>query len=154
MATALLQRNEKVIVLDYVCAQWPAGVAMTRRADLAIAFMRDNPGCHAFIDETALVTDRYNPEHNFFSATSRNYGGNVTFIGQRPTMLPPTVRANTDRLYMFTLAGPDIEILAQEFARPELLTLPRLDRMRFVVVDRFGDSPLAIQELELEDDET
>ena len=125
---------------------------MTRQPDLAIAFMRDNPGCHAFIDEAALVTDRYNPDHNFFAATSRNYGGNVTFIAQRPAMLPPTTRANVDRLYLFTLAAPDIDVLSQEFARPELMDLPRLDRLQFVVVDRFGDSPLVIQGVEIEKD--
>lgn len=68
----------------------------------------------------------------------RHWGHNV-FVGtQRPAQLSPTVRTQCRRLFLFTIAREDAEILAREWNKPELKEAATLPQGQCFVTERFG----------------
>lgn len=96
--------------------------------------------CALFIDEAAHVIGWSNPELEWLATQSAGYGHLAHFITQDPKGCRPVVRDQCSEVLAFKLSARRAELLAEDWARAELLEVGRSDwpQYRGRRVPRFG----------------
>ena len=94
--------------------------------------------CALFIDESGETIGRYNEEMFWLATRARHFGHDSHFVCQRAQQLNLTVRSQCTSLACFRVSNKDAELLADDWARPELLEAANLGPGDFIHVSRFG----------------
>lgn len=71
---------------------------------------------------------------------TRHLAHSMHFAAQRAAMVPPNVRDQCERLYVFRVSRSDAKALADEYAEPEILQAQSFGKGEFLVVDQRGCS--------------
>lgn len=94
--------------------------------------------CALFIDEAPHMIGRFDHEMHWLATQSRHRGHWAHFISQRPQQLPPVIREQCPILFCFRVSAKAAELLAVEYAQPELEQAPELGQGEFLQVRRWG----------------
>lgn len=111
----------------------------TQNSDEFLRWAKSNRSAYLFVDEGSISIGRYNLPMQWLATMARHWGHSATFISQGLTQLPPAVRNNCSRLYLFTAADSVSKIAAEEFNKKELRDAEALGRGEFLIVPRYGD---------------
>ena len=90
------------------------------------------------VDESGRAVGRYNSVMQNLATEIRHKGNLSFFATQGVTQLAPVVRDQCANVFVFNCSRRNFEIIADEFAKPELLKLKTLDKGEFYYVPRFG----------------
>lgn len=127
------------IVLDPMNdPEWDADFQTSSNAQF-LATAKASTKCALFIDESGSTVGRYADEMAWCATQSRHWGHRAHFITQRAQQLDPTVRHQCTDLYIFRVSRKDAEILAEEFAQPDLLQAASLGQYEFIATGRFKE---------------
>lgn len=123
--------SRPVIVFDPMENGYP-GSYVTSDFDAFILQAKNHKQCALFIDESSEVSKH--PDFNWCFTIARNLGHESNFISQRHTQVPPIIRENVERLYLFKCSDKSAQNWAEEFAMPEILMLQaeRYPRYHFI----------------------
>lgn len=141
IAKGLIERKKNVVVLDPMKnGNWPEGVIHIDEIGQLMTYLKSHQSCYVFIDESGMVVDRYEVEHQWLATTSRHYGHSVYFIAQRAQMLHPTVRDQCQCVYAFLISPKDSDILADRFIKMEkhVRKACYLNKGEFIVCTMYG----------------
>jgi hypothetical protein len=129
-----------IAVLDPLAyPDWPCDFHTSRPENFLRHLKTHKEKAWAIIDEGGVAIGRYNEAMNWCFTTSRHIGWNVLVITQGVTQLPPIVRGQCSGVFLFQCANTNWQILAEEFNRPELVSLSRLGKGEFLFIPRFGE---------------
>ena len=90
------------------------------------------------IDESGTSLSRYDSQHAWLATQSRHYGHSTIFITQRANLLPPVIRNQCNKIFMFSTSIDDIETIANEFNCPTIISEERLQQFEFWSIGRFS----------------
>jgi len=146
MASDLVKANQTVIIVDPIDARdWAETNVDTQYPRYfkdvvsASSFLQSNRNCFVFIDECGdHFSAGYDRGLHWLATRSRHYGHSVTFIAQRAVQIPPTMRDQCSRLWLFTSSNVDGKIHAQEWNKPHLEQCNMLPQFHCYHVDRFA----------------
>ncbi len=94
--------------------------------------------CYVFVDDAGESMNRYDAAHTALATRARHRGHNVIFMAQRGSMLSPTVRAQCERAWLFSLPQQDWYDYCQEFCCPLPLPPPPAVRGQGVLLARYA----------------
>ncbi len=94
---------------------------VTDNPDLFYEYARKNRSCALFLDESADTIGRNPGRLQWFATQARHWGHSSIFMAQRLTQLTPTVRDQCATLYVFACSRRDLETIAEERDRSEIL---------------------------------
>jgi len=124
LAKIAIKRNNIVVFDPFESSQWPSCKIFTDIDELK-NFLENNYNYIVFFDEAGVSLNRYDAEHNWFSAISRHYGHKMNFIGQRWSQFNPLLRANCSNNFILNQPTEDIDKIIQEYNVNLELTIPR-----------------------------
>ena len=127
----------KALVLDAAHNGWNADFETgdpEKFFDMALRSRR----CALFIDEAGTALGWLQKEAVQIATMFRHFGHFAHFIGQRHTMVAPSVRHNCTRLFIFSISTEDAADLKAEWRHPEIMHAPALQQGEFLFVKRFG----------------
>lgn len=135
---ALKKKGQICAVLDPLQdAGWDCDF-QTQKSDDFLAWAQANQKAFLFVDEGSIAVGRYNVPMEWLATMSRHWGHASYFICQGLTQLPPMVRNNCGKLYLFTSADSVNKLAAEEFNEKALKNADRLDKGHFYEISRFG----------------
>lgn len=105
-------------------------------------------GCLLIVDEVGQTVGR-NPEPRveWLATRARHWGHRVIFMGQDPVQVKPIIRDQCGELFLFQVSAKKAEMWADNFADPELLKAPSLEKYQFIHKRRH--EPCQIQKLKI-----
>lgn len=102
--------------------------------------------CALFVEEAGDFGKH--PDFEWLFTQARNWGHVSHYLSQFHRQVPPIVRGNIERLFLFKAGHRCVEEFADEFAQPEIRGLvAKLQRYQFVQVERYG--PPVVRSLDL-----
>jgi DNA helicase HerA-like ATPase len=142
LAGKLADSGARIIVYDPVgtktsAGNWPeSAILFDDETALFDYLSRDDVhSAHVFVDEAGEIFNLGKRENFWLLTRGRHFGFHVILIAQRPKMLPPTVRTQCARGYLFRMSPDDAaEILGDFGHRPKILGAP-LDKGDFYILD-------------------
>lgn len=135
------QTGRKVAVLDSLRdPKWEADF-ITDSSEEFLTYAQSNRGHLLIVDESGTTLNKFDRANSWLATTARHLGHRSFFITHRVTQIDPVIRGNCDKLYVFATGPKDARLAAEEFNEPMLLDLPKIPKLVFVEVSRFG-SPL------------
>lgn len=105
--------------------------------DMFIDEAKHRKNCMVVVDESGLALDRHDKEHLWLATESRHYGHSVIFVSQRPQLLSPNIRHQTQICYMFGMTPDDTYIISQDYNHPEVSTMEPLQQFQCLKIRRF-----------------
>jgi hypothetical protein len=138
-AAGFKRRGVKVAVLDPLKYEdWEADF-LTDDSDTFLAHAKRETKTVLFIDESSQAIGRYNVPMEWLVTQSRHWGHTAYVISQFWTQLPPVVRGQCAKVYLFACDKDSAEKVAAAFNEPALLQLEKFRPGKFFVVSRFAD---------------
>lgn len=139
LAKQFRKQGVKVAVLDPLkYSDWDCDF-QTSNPDEFLRFAKRSKSHVLIIDEGGQAIGRYNRPMEWLLTTSRHLGHSCIVITQGVTQLPPIIRGQFSKIFLFTCSFENWQLIAGEYNRPEILKMGRLEQGRFIVVTRFGD---------------
>lgn len=137
MAHEYRRRGFGVLVLDpWKSPDWPADFVT---ADLG-AFLRKahaSRRCALFVEEVGGFGRR--PEFAWLFTQARHWGHATHYLSQYHSQVPPIVRSNCARLFLFRVSASSAKEWADDFAQPAIATLAAsLAQFHFVSASRYA----------------
>lgn len=102
-----------------------------------LAFVKANRSFVLFVDEGGQSIGRYNKEMEWLATQSRHFGHSCFFISQGVTQLPPIIRQQCSKFYVFACGESNSKLIAEECNEPLLKSVTRLQPGEFFEVSRF-----------------
>lgn len=138
MASQLRKAGKKVAVCEPLSESWDVDFHTDDINELQ-AYLQKNRSVYVFVDECGQYFDEgFNTDHNWLATRSRHYGHSVTFLAQRYTQIPKTMRDQCARGFIFTSSAKDGELLSDEWNKPILKTVNQLPQFHFYNVSRYN----------------
>lgn len=141
LARAARRKKQAVIVFDPMATQtaggdWGKGSFVTGDEEKFWDALThsDAKKIHVFVDEADLLLSQKREENHWLLRRGRHYGYMVYLMSQRPKMVPPNVRTQCARCYMFRLAAEDADEIGRDFGHSKLSS-ENLDRGEFLILD-------------------
>lgn len=127
--------GQRVLVLD----KWkdPAWKAdwMTNDLFAFIAKAKASRRCMLIVEEAGNWGRE--PEFEWLVTQARHWGHSTYYLSQYHAQVPPIVRVNVRRLFLFTVSADSAKVWANEFAQPEISSLcAKLPPFHFVYADK------------------
>lgn len=119
MAEAYIRAGRFVLVFDPIGNDWP-GHFVTDNIGLLVEEAKNQKCCAIFVDESSDCSKH--PDFEWIFTKARNWGHESHFISQRHTQVPPIIREQVERLYLFRVSKKSANSWAEEFAMPEIET--------------------------------
>lgn len=137
IAKQLKSSNHKVAVLDPLGD--PDFDADFRTKDSAefLEYAKTHQDHFLFVDESGVAMGRFNEPMNWLATTARHNGHLCTFISQGLTQLPPIVRGQCDRLFIFSCAKINTDLASQEWNEKKLAEIDKIPQYHFYLARRF-----------------
>ncbi len=127
-----------VIVLDIVrSSDWAADFQTSDPDEFLRVFWRSR-SCAAFIDESGATFRKFDRALLATATMGRHWGHNVHYLTQAAKQLNPVIRAQCERLIMFTSRAEDADEMAKDFGQAELREASRLPRFTYLETGRFS----------------
>jgi len=140
-AKELAAKGQTIIVFDPVmtptaAGSWPENTILfdDEHDFFDYLIQPDVNRAHIFVDESADVFNLSKPWNNWLLTRGRHFGFSVFLIAQRPKMLPPTVRNQCGRAYVFRLAKDDLKEIGADFGFSDLHKI-ELDKGDFLLLN-------------------
>lgn len=95
---------------------------------------------HLFLEESGSEIGRNPGELEWFGTQARHFGHSSWFLAQRPVQISATVRGQLSNLFLFAVGQKDLDLLAEEWARPELRRIEKFSQGQFHWCRRFADT--------------
>ena len=146
LARSYIGKGKKVLVLDPIMDDW-GNAEVTDSTEELEQWMRasENRASYVFIDEGGEVFNEGRERRlNWLTTRSRHYGHSVHILAQRYVQIPPTVRGQCNRLYLFTVSRQDAEEAAIDWNKPELRNAHLLPKLHFYIVGRYEKTRLGV----------
>jgi hypothetical protein len=136
-----------VLVCDPMLQKGWAAHLITPDAEELIAAARLSTNCHLIVDESGQTVARYDPDKYWLTTGARNWGHVTHLLCQTTNQLYPTVRNNTETLFLFACERSDLELLPEKFTRDariekaldfdtgEFLVVRRKEPLRYSRID-------------------
>lgn len=107
-----------------------------------LAFAMRSVGWELVADEWGVTVPRGEDDRAFdwLGTTARHHGHAVHVICHRWTQLRPALRDGLDNVFCFAQGKGSAALLAEEFARPELMEVVRFPRLQFILAARCADT--------------
>lgn len=139
LVAKLTASGKHTVILDPLGdPDWKAKIIVTDPDELS-NYITKNTSCYVFVDEGGEVFDNGNERgYNWWGTRSRHAGHSFTFMSQRGTGIPKTVRDQCNRLYLFTSSLDDGDIHASEWNKPILARCNVLPQFSFYAANRYG----------------
>lgn len=131
-----------VLVLDpFASPAWPASW-ITDDPAAFLAKARASRRCALFVEEAGDFGR--DPAFAWLFTQARHWGHLTVYVSQYHAQVPPIVRSNCERLFLFRVSGRSADFWADDFCQPEIATLAaRLERYQFVLAGRYGEPRVA-----------
>ena len=136
LCDAYKARGRGTIVFDAAFNTWGADF-QTGDPDKFFKYATRARGCMLFIDEAGKAVKWNNREAVDVATMFRHFGHSAHFLGQRPTMIAPSVRYNCGRLCLFRVSREDAADLRAEWGHDQIMQAPTLPAGSFLDVSRF-----------------
>ncbi len=132
-ARTLAKAKHRVLVYDPVMTEtaggaWEGCTMLPPDPEKAAKVLDSSSNCFVFIDECRDLFGHEHRENHWMLRKGRHFGLYFRLICQRPKMIPPDVRSQCSRLFMFRLAVTDSKEMAKDFGFGERLLAKELDR--------------------------
>lgn len=126
-----------VLVLDpFRSPEWPADF-ITESMTAFLAKAKASRRCALFVEEAGDFGRT--PEFAWLFTQARHWGHVTHYVSQYHSQVPPIVRSNCERLFLFRVSSRSAETWAEDFAQPEIGTLAAgLPRYHFVAAGRYA----------------
>ena len=141
MVADALTREIIVVVYDPTLSEWSTDTHDVRLvtceqydflAELARIYAEGAPnGILAIIDEADTMLSQSHRGNWWLFTRGRHFGIECIAITQRPKLIAPTIRSNTDEVFVFNTSKSDASDLADDRAAPELIDAPKLAQGEF-----------------------
>ncbi len=132
LAKRYKKKGYKIIVLDPMCdKEWEADYI----TDDVNEFLREfwgSQNCVVFVDESAQMIGRHNPEMERIAIQGRHFGHRIFFITQRGKQVSVNVRAQCSELICFKQSLDDTKDLANEFVDEKINQAHTLKKLEFI----------------------
>lgn len=130
--------GKKTAVLDPLKdPEWEADF-QTQNSDEFLKWAKENRSAYLFVDEGSISVGRYNVPMQWLATMSRHWGHSAFFVSQGLTQLPPAVRDNCGKLFLFCCSNSITKTASEEFNKKDLRNAEELDKGHFYVIKRFG----------------
>lgn len=130
------RRGFHVLVLDrWKQRHWPASF-ITDSLETFLRVAQRSERCALFVEESGNFGR--DPTFEWIVTQSRQWGHVAHYLSQYHTQVPPIVRANVERLFLFKCGLRGAKEWAEEFARPELVAMVAdLPRHHFILANKY-----------------
>lgn len=137
------RRGFGVLVLDkWKQSHWPASF-ITDSLETFLRVARRSQRCALFVEESGNFGR--DPEFEWIVTQSRHWGHVAHYLSQYHTQVPPIVRANVERLFLFKCGLRAAKEWAEEFAQPEIVDLVKtLPRFHCIAANKHEATPRVI----------
>ena len=126
-----------VIVLDPINdPSWNADFQTTDPEQFFEVYWK-NQQCAAFFDESGELCKEYPAEMKKTATRGRHWGHSNLYIAQRAVLIPPTIRDQCNRMFLFASSLEDCKIHSAEWNQPALKEEgPKLAQLEYFSVQR------------------
>jgi hypothetical protein len=120
-ARELAKAKHKVYVYDPVMTETAGGewegcsLIRTDDTEKAIEQLEKLKDCYVFVDEAPDIFGHEHRDTHWMLRRKRHDGVYFRLIAQRPTMLPPSVRSQCARVWIFRLAMSDAKVICADW---------------------------------------
>jgi hypothetical protein len=138
-ARTLATAKHRVYVYDPVRTEtaggaWEKCSMLKSDPDEASEQIEELQDCFVFVDEARDLLGHDRRENHWMLRRGRHQGIYFRLVCQRPTMLPPDVRTQCSRLFMFRLASTDSQEICADFGHGASTYKQELDRGDCVMI--------------------
>jgi len=130
--------NKGVLVLDPLNSEgWLCDYLTTEPRSFLEVYWKSRL-CHCVIDESVDSFDDFQKEMIKTATRGRHWGHSNYYLGQRPMVVPKTVRDQCTQLFLFRVSMDDAKNLSKEWGYEDIANAHSLNQGEFYQVTRFG----------------
>lgn len=139
-ARSVRKRGFSVLVLDPLC---DPGFEADFKTDEPAEFLQkvfhpDTARCLLVVDESSIAVGRNNNYMERLATMARHKGHQTVFLMQQATQTSPIIRGNCGVLVCFGTGRMNAQLLAEEWAKPEILRAVSFAKGEYIFAPRFG----------------